>query len=58
VSAVVKPDPVTVTVVPVGPKLGDNATVRNITVNGTEIDPCSTAPPEIVTVCAPKLAVL
>jgi hypothetical protein len=58
VSAVVKPDPVTVTILPVVPEPGDNVTVRNTTVNGTEIDPCTTEPPEIVTVCGPKVAVV
>jgi hypothetical protein len=58
VSDVLQPVPVTLTLVPVGPKLGVSVNIGFVTVNGTEIDPCTTEPPEIVTVCGPKVAVV
>jgi len=56
-SSGLKPDPVTVTDEPAVPESGESVMVAVVTVNGTEIDPCTTAPPEIVTVCGPKAAV-
>jgi len=57
VSEALQPVPVTVMVVPVVAELGVSVNSGLITVNVTEIDPCTTAPPDIVTVCAPKVAV-
>jgi hypothetical protein len=57
VSEAIQPIPVTWTTVPVGPELGVSVNIGLVTVNVTEIDPCSTYVAEMVIVCAPKAAV-
>jgi hypothetical protein len=54
VSDELQPDPVTVTVVPVGPVLGVNDSIGLFTVKEMEIDPCCTyVALDIVTMCMP-----
>ncbi len=56
VSEVLKPDPATEICTPGVTTLGVSVIEGTTTVNGTEMDPCWTKIPEIVTVCAPGAA--